>query len=117
MVLDLAEILRAEELLCADDLRTRGRCLFDQLELTCEVAARLFAARHLRDPDTNDARLVRCAGDEIGNATWARAAGATAALAEFAGLKARATGEVFAGLPATPMDRESLQARNGPRDA
>ena len=48
MILDLAEILGAKQLLRADDLRAAGRRLLDERELAGEIGVGILAARHLR---------------------------------------------------------------------
>ena len=56
MVLDLAEVLRAKQLLRAEDLRALLQRLFGERELTGEVPFRILAARHLLRADLDDGR-------------------------------------------------------------
>ena len=56
MVFDLAEILRAEQFLGAEDLRALLQRLFRERELVGEVPFRILAARHLRKTYLDDRR-------------------------------------------------------------
>src|SRR5687767_9216403 len=56
MVLDLAEILRAEQLLRAEDLGALLQRLFGERKLLGEVLLRILAARHLAETYFDDRR-------------------------------------------------------------
>jgi hypothetical protein len=55
VVLDLAEVLRPEQLLGADDASAAFHGALGEPQLMLEVGGRVGAARHLGEADTNDA--------------------------------------------------------------
>ncbi len=55
VIFRLAEVLRAEEFLGADDLGAIGHRPAGERELTCQVGVGIRAARHLREADLHEA--------------------------------------------------------------
>ena len=84
VILDLAEILRAEQLLRADDLRPAIGRLLDERELPGEIGLGILAARHLCQRDADSGHLVndsRGDGEPAGSRGFRSAAGSPAARA------------------------------------
>ncbi len=54
MIFDLAEVLRAEQLLGAEDRRAAAQGALGKRDLMFEVRRRVRTARHLAEADAND---------------------------------------------------------------